>query len=72
MGVGCLWVDERNLSRELRGCLCRRPGDDPPHLYRQAIWTKIWSSSATHKVKIVVVGTSGRPTVTTDGLVYVK
>ncbi|MFF1688462.1 MULTISPECIES: peptidoglycan recognition protein [unclassified Streptomyces] len=40
--------------------------------YRQAIWTKTWSSSATHKVKIVVVGTSGRPTVTTDGLVYVK
>ncbi|MEU6574206.1 peptidoglycan recognition protein [Streptomyces sp. NPDC046805] len=41
-------------------------------LYRQAIWTKTWSSSAAHTVKIVVVGTSGRPTVTTDGLVYIK
>ncbi|WP_338703745.1 peptidoglycan recognition protein [Streptomyces sp. Q6] len=41
-------------------------------LYRQAIWTKTWSSSAPHKVKIVVVGTSGRPTITTDGLVYIK
>ncbi|MCC5477018.1 peptidoglycan recognition protein family protein [Streptomyces barringtoniae] len=41
-------------------------------LYRQAIWTKTWSSSAQHTVKIVVVGTSGRPTVTTDGLVYIK
>jgi hypothetical protein len=40
--------------------------------YRQAIWTKTWSSSASHTVKIVVVGTSGRPTVTTDGLVYLK
>ncbi|MDX6346674.1 MAG: hypothetical protein QOF84_1464, partial [Streptomyces sp.] len=40
--------------------------------YRQAIWTKSWSSSAKHSVKIVVVGTSGRPTVTTDGLVYIK
>ncbi|MEU6350029.1 N-acetylmuramoyl-L-alanine amidase [Streptomyces sp. NPDC047072] len=40
--------------------------------YRQAIWTKSWSSSAQHKVKIVVVGTSGRPTITTDGLVYIK
>jgi uncharacterized protein with LGFP repeats len=40
--------------------------------YRQAIWTKSWSSSAQHTVKIVVVGTSGRPTVTTDGLVYIK
>ncbi|MGW1163068.1 N-acetylmuramoyl-L-alanine amidase [Streptomyces sp. NPDC002519] len=40
--------------------------------YRQAIWTKTWSSSAKHTVKIVVVGTSGRPTVTTDGLVYLK
>lgn len=41
-------------------------------LYRQAIWTKTWSSSALHTVKIVVVGTSGRPTITTDGLVYIK
>jgi hypothetical protein len=41
-------------------------------LYRQAIWTRTWSSSAKHTVKIVVVGTSGRPTLTTDGLVYIK
>jgi uncharacterized protein with LGFP repeats len=40
--------------------------------YRNAIWTKSWTSSAKHTVKIVVVGTSGRPTVTTDGLVYLK
>ncbi|MET7690169.1 peptidoglycan recognition protein [Streptomyces sp. NPDC005483] len=40
--------------------------------YRDAIWTKSWSTSAKHTVKIVVVGTSGRPTVTTDGLVYIK
>ncbi|WP_406410889.1 N-acetylmuramoyl-L-alanine amidase [Streptomyces sp. NBC_01614] len=39
-------------------------------LYRQAIWTKTWPTSARHTVKIVVVGTSGRPTITTDGLVY--
>ncbi|WP_406110781.1 N-acetylmuramoyl-L-alanine amidase [Streptomyces sp. NBC_01003] len=41
-------------------------------LYRQAVWTKSWSSSAKHTVKVVVVGTSGRPTITTDGLVYIK
>ncbi|MGW2562955.1 N-acetylmuramoyl-L-alanine amidase [Streptomyces sp. NPDC001514] len=40
--------------------------------YRDAIWTKTWTTSAKHTVKIVVVGTSGRPTVTTDGLVYLK
>ncbi|MFI6108634.1 peptidoglycan recognition protein [Streptomyces sp. NPDC051310] len=40
--------------------------------YRDALWTKSWASSAKHTVKIVVVGTSGRPTVTTDGLVYLK
>jgi uncharacterized protein with LGFP repeats len=40
--------------------------------YRDAIWTKSWSSSAKHTVKIVVVGTSGRPTITTDGLVYIN
>ncbi|MDX3064843.1 N-acetylmuramoyl-L-alanine amidase [Streptomyces sp. ND04-05B] len=41
-------------------------------LYRQAIWTKSWTSSAKHTVKIVVVGTKGRPTLTTDGLVYLR
>ena len=41
-------------------------------LYRQAIWTKTWSSSAKHTVKIVVVATTGRPTITTDGLVHIK
>ncbi|MGW0879760.1 N-acetylmuramoyl-L-alanine amidase [Streptomyces sp. NPDC002671] len=37
-------------------------------LYRQAIWTKTWSSSAKHTLKIVVAGTSGRPAITTDGI----
>lgn len=40
--------------------------------YRDAVWTKTWSASAKHTVKIVVVGTSGRPAITTDGLVYLK
>ncbi|MFE4538968.1 N-acetylmuramoyl-L-alanine amidase [Streptomyces scopuliridis] len=40
--------------------------------YRDAIFTKTWSSSAKHTIKIVVVGTSGRPTLTTDGIVYLK
>ncbi|MGW2820413.1 N-acetylmuramoyl-L-alanine amidase [Streptomyces sp. NPDC001443] len=40
--------------------------------YRDAIWTKTWSASAKHTVKLVVVGTAGRPTVTADGLVYLK
>ncbi|WP_315903652.1 peptidoglycan recognition protein family protein [Streptomyces rhizosphaerihabitans] len=40
--------------------------------YRDAIWTDTWTTTAKHTVKIVVVGTSGRPTVTTDGLVYLK
>ncbi|MFG3309647.1 N-acetylmuramoyl-L-alanine amidase [Streptomyces wuyuanensis] len=40
--------------------------------YRDAIWTKTWTTSAKHTIKIIVVGTSGRPTITTDGLVYLK
>ncbi|MEF9907020.1 N-acetylmuramoyl-L-alanine amidase [Streptomyces sp. P9-A2] len=40
--------------------------------YRDALWTKTWSTSAKHTVKIVVAGTSGRPAITTDGLVYLK
>lgn len=40
--------------------------------YRDAIWTKTWATSAKHTIKIVVAGTSGRPAITTDGLVYLK
>ncbi|MGW2842425.1 N-acetylmuramoyl-L-alanine amidase [Streptomyces sp. NPDC001493] len=40
--------------------------------YRDAIWTTTWSAAAKHTVKLVVVGTSGRPAITTDGLVYLK
>jgi uncharacterized protein with LGFP repeats len=40
--------------------------------YRQTIWSTSWSTSAKHTLKIVVLGTSGRPAVTTDGVTYVK
>ncbi len=40
--------------------------------YRNAIWTKTWTSSAKHTLKIVVKGTAGRPAITTDGIVYLK
>ncbi|MEU1091440.1 N-acetylmuramoyl-L-alanine amidase [Streptomyces sp. NPDC005576] len=40
--------------------------------YRDVQWTKTWPTSGTHTIKIVVVGTSGRPAITTDGLVYLK
>ncbi|HET7660432.1 MAG TPA: N-acetylmuramoyl-L-alanine amidase [Oryzihumus sp.] len=41
-------------------------------LYRNAIWTRTWSTSATHTVKVVNLATAGRPTITTDGIVYLK
>jgi uncharacterized protein with LGFP repeats len=40
--------------------------------YRNIIWTKSWTTSATHTIKIVVAGTATRPTVATDGIAYVK
>jgi hypothetical protein len=40
--------------------------------YRQILWTKTWSTSAKHSIKIVVAGSSGRPTVVTDGIAYMK
>ena len=40
--------------------------------YRQAVWTKSWTSAKKHTVKIVVAGTKGRPKVTTDGIVHLK
>ncbi len=40
--------------------------------YRHVLWTHNWSTSGKHTVKIVVAGTSGRPTVVTDGAAYIK
>ncbi|MFJ8948041.1 N-acetylmuramoyl-L-alanine amidase [Streptomyces sp. NPDC102395] len=40
--------------------------------YRHALWTKTWPSGGKHTVKIVVSATSGRPAVTTDGIVYLQ
>ncbi|MFI7599315.1 N-acetylmuramoyl-L-alanine amidase [Actinoplanes sp. NPDC049681] len=44
----------------------------PDALYRRAVWTRSWSSSDRHTVKIVVEGTAGRPGVISDGLVYLR
>ncbi|GII56795.1 hypothetical protein Pth03_51840 [Planotetraspora thailandica] len=41
-------------------------------VYRNIVWTKTWTTSAKHTVKIVVAGTSGRPTIATDGIAYIK
>ncbi|MBG0562148.1 N-acetylmuramoyl-L-alanine amidase [Actinoplanes aureus] len=40
-------------------------------LNRQAVWTRSLPYGK-HKIEIVVLGTSGRPTVISDGLLYVK
>ncbi|MFA1537887.1 peptidoglycan recognition protein family protein [Actinomadura monticuli] len=40
--------------------------------YRQLLWTRTWSTSGKHTIKIVVAGTSGRPLVGIDGLVYLR
>ncbi|MET8975899.1 peptidoglycan recognition protein [Streptomyces sp. NPDC004539] len=40
--------------------------------YRNVVWTKSWAASAQHTLKIVVRGTTGRPAVTTDGIVSLK
>jgi hypothetical protein len=39
--------------------------------HRRAVWTGTWSTAGTHTVRIVVVGTSGRPRVTADGLLRI-
>ncbi|MEU4220174.1 N-acetylmuramoyl-L-alanine amidase [Actinoplanes sp. NPDC026623] len=44
----------------------------PRSLYRRAVWTRSWNSSERHTVKIRVEGTSGRPGVISDGLVYLR
>ena len=40
--------------------------------YRQLIWTRTYSASARHTVRVVNRGTTGRPGVTVDGLAYLR
>ncbi|WP_319461005.1 N-acetylmuramoyl-L-alanine amidase [Micromonospora sp. RTP1Z1] len=40
--------------------------------FRRIVWAKSWTGSARHTIKIVVVGTSGRPRVIADSPVYVR
>lgn len=40
--------------------------------YRTIAWTKAWSSSATHTLKLVVVGTAGRPRVDVDAILILR
>jgi hypothetical protein len=40
--------------------------------HRRAVWTRTWSTAGTHTVRIAVVGTSGRPRVTVDGLLRIR
>jgi hypothetical protein len=42
----------------------------PATAHRQALFARSWSSNAAHTVAIEVVGTTGRPTVISDGLVH--
>ncbi|GAA1896162.1 N-acetylmuramoyl-L-alanine amidase [Actinomadura bangladeshensis] len=40
--------------------------------YRQLTWGGTWATSGKHTIKIVVAGTSGRPKVGIDGLIYLR
>jgi hypothetical protein len=40
--------------------------------YRALVWQRAWSTSATRTIKLVVVGTSGRPRVDLDAFVTLK
>ena len=41
-------------------------------LYRQVQWTRTWSTSTRHTIKVKVAATSGRPTIALDGLAYIS
>ncbi|WP_229072632.1 N-acetylmuramoyl-L-alanine amidase [Actinoplanes sp. DH11] len=60
-GKVAIWVDGKKVSTvDLRSS---------KNAYRQAVWTRNLSNGK-HKIMIEVLGTSGRPTVISDGLVF--
>jgi hypothetical protein len=40
--------------------------------YRRIVFSKAWTSYATHTIKLVVVGTAGRPAVELDALEVIR
>jgi hypothetical protein len=40
--------------------------------FRQVIWSRSWSGSASHTIKLVVVGTAGRPRVDLDAFLVLR
>jgi hypothetical protein len=40
--------------------------------FRQAVWTRNGLTAGSHRLTIVVVGTTGRPTVISDGIAYLS
>ncbi|GAA1580527.1 N-acetylmuramoyl-L-alanine amidase [Actinoplanes couchii] len=40
--------------------------------YARAVWTRTWRSSGTHTIRVQAEGTTGRPSVVLDGLVYLR
>ncbi|HJW23052.1 MAG TPA: N-acetylmuramoyl-L-alanine amidase [Candidatus Limnocylindrales bacterium] len=40
--------------------------------YRQVVWTRTWSSSASHTIRLVVAGTGGRPQVDLDAFLVLR
>ncbi|MEU4692894.1 N-acetylmuramoyl-L-alanine amidase [Actinoplanes sp. NPDC023714] len=60
-GKVAVWVDGKKVST-----LDLKAGSNQ---YRQAVWTRNLSNGK-HKIMIEVLGTKGRPTVISDGLVY--
>jgi hypothetical protein len=40
--------------------------------HRQAVWTRTWRGSGSHTVRVQAEGTTGRPSVVLDGLVYLR
>jgi hypothetical protein len=44
----------------------------PETMHRRAVWARSWNSSDRHTVRIEVEGTSGRPGIISDGLIYLR
>jgi hypothetical protein len=44
----------------------------PSTAFRQVVWATSWASAGSHTMKLVVVGTAGRPRVDVDALLVLR
>ncbi|MEA2520034.1 MAG: hypothetical protein QOF49_2114, partial [Chloroflexota bacterium] len=76
-GRSVAWVASRSITRGrvrvyVDGALAATVDLSGPTSHRVLVWQRTWSTTAVHTIKLVVVGTSGRPRADVDAFAVLR